>query len=228
MGHHDSPPWLTEAAGEFDRHKNRGSGVHVATCLRAGLTVLRDSLFLRIHHDVDEAVGRDSMLMPVSELKTKQRALEQIEAYLIAESAAAAEKFGYLGTTPQWYFPWLARLRMHDSGLDEIVLSQAENYLDGTSEERHRAFSDELGRLLPGSRRAPLVLFRLVPLAIQLATACAFEDRDTAATLRRDQLRILPAISDCRQCRGRVLECVEPCRACGNPLWKHQWLTAVD
>ncbi|MGD0655262.1 MAG: hypothetical protein ABSA16_13025 [Thermoguttaceae bacterium] len=37
-----------------------------------------------------------------------------------------------------------------------------------------------------------------------------------------------PAIADCRQCSGQVLECTEQCRTRGNPLCKYERLTAVD
>ena len=85
-----------------------------------------------------------------------------------------------------------------------------------------------MGRVLPESRHAPLVLFLLFPLAVQIVTASAFDDRGTASGQRRQQTAILPAITDCRQCRGQLLEFTEQCTACGNPLWKYDWLTAVD
>jgi len=72
------------------------------------------------------------------------------------------------------------------------------------------------------------VLFRLVPLAVQIVTALAFGDRDAASQLRKQQRTILPAIADCHECRGKVLPCDRQCPTCGNPLWKYQWLVAVD
>jgi len=50
----------------------------------------------------------------------------------------------------------------------------------------------------------------------------------TASDLRRQQVPIQPAIANCRECRGEVLQCAERCRLCGNPLWKYEWLVAVD
>lgn len=224
----DSDNRLAKAAEEFNRHEPRKDGTRVAGCLAGGLTILRDSLFLRMHHEVERAVGIDSMLMPVSEVKTKQQATRQIEAYQIAESAAAASHLGYVETADDWYFQWLARLRLGRRGLDARILEQSKGYLAETSDRRRLAFSDMLGRVLPESRHAPLVLFRLFPLSIQIVTACAFGDRGTASGLRRQQTAILPAITDCRECRGQLLECTEQCSACGNPLWKYDWLTAVD
>ena len=107
-------------------------------------------------------------------------------------------------------------------------MERAKAYLAETSDQRRLAFGDALGRILRQSVQAPLVLFRLVPLAVQITTACAFGDRDTSSDLRRQQAVVLPAIMDCRECRGRLLECGKQCPACGNPLWEHEWLTAAD
>ena len=228
MEHADSSDRLAGAAEEFNRHEHRNDGARTAGLLAGGLTLLRDSFFLRVHHDVERAVGMDSMLMPVSEVKTKQRATEQIETYQIAESAAVASHLGYLVTADDWYLPWLARLRLGRRGPDASTLERANRYLAETSDRRRLAFSDSLGRVLPESRHAPLVLFRLFPLSIQIVTARAFGDRGTASGLRRQQTAVLPAIADCRECRGQLLEGTEPCQVCGNPLWKYEWLIAAD
>jgi hypothetical protein len=63
---------------------------------------------------------------------------------------------------------------------------------------------------------------------VQIETAAAFGERATAQDLRRQQIAVLPSITDCRLCRGRLLECTERCRSCGNPLWKHEWLVSAD
>ena len=78
------------------------------------------------------------------------------------------------------------------------------------------------------SLAAPLVLFRLLPPAVQIVTARAFGDRKTADELRSQQAALLPSISDCRQCGGIVLGDSEQCPKCGNPLWTYEWLTAAD
>jgi len=228
MGPRDSSNWLSSAAEEFNRHENRKDGAQVAGCLTSGLTTLRDALYLRVHRDVEQVVGRDSMLMPVSEFRAHQQTSLEIEAYQIAESVAAAKHFRYLNDAEGWYWPWLARLRLGEPGLEKEFTERTRAYFPGTADERRRKFMNELARVLQESHEAPLVLFRLVPLAVQIATACAFADRGTASELRRQQTTILPAIADCRQCQGRLLECVEHCRACGNPLWKYEWLVAAD
>ena len=97
-----------------------------------------------------------------------------------------------------------------------------------TIEERRSAFIDEMARILHESASAPLVLFRLLPPAVQIVTARAFGDRKTADGLRLQQVAYLPSINDCRLCRGQVLDDSEQCPKCGNPLWTYEWLTAPD
>ena len=228
MAHGEEQGRLGEAVEQFNRRQKREDGAQVASCLASGLTILRESLYCRVHHDVEIAVGTDSMTMPLSESKAKRRTMREIEAYQIAESAAAARDFGYVEDWDPWYPEWLVRLRLGQDKPDREIVDRAKDYLAEPADRRCLAFSDELGRVLPESRRAPLVLFQLMPLAVEIATACAFADRDTALRLRQQQTAILPAITDCPQCQGKLLECVEQCRACGNPLWKYGWLTAVD
>jgi hypothetical protein len=228
MERHDCGTRLVDAAEEFDRHEDRRNGARVAGCLANGLAILRESLYRRVHEDVQRVVGRDSMLLPISDLKTHERATEEIEIYQAAESAVATGQYGYLHKPDEWYVPWLARLRLGQRGLDAELTERAQKYLSATADGRRLAFMRVLGQVLRESGRAPLVLFRLLPLSVHIATACAFGDHAAAADLRRQQIAILPAITDCRQCRGRVLECVEQCRACGNPLWEYEWLLVAD
>ncbi len=222
-----SADWLADAAKQFDRQTSRADGAQVAGCLSNGLTMLRDSLYLRVHKDVERVLGIDSMLVPVSEIRSHRAATEAIEAYQIAESAVAARESGYAGQD-DWYLEWLVRLRMTRLGVEAETIKQAREYMMKSADQRRLAFVDALGRVLPESRKVPLVLFRLMPLSIWIATACAFGDRDAARELRKQQLDLLPAIADCRLCEGRLLECIEQCPACGNPLWKYEWLTVAD
>jgi hypothetical protein len=224
----DSINWLDQAAEEFNLHENRTDGAGVAACLSNGLTILRESLYLRVYEDVEKNVGKDSMLAPVSESKAEKQSIEEIEIYQAVESALMVKRAGYVNQAQDWYFPWLARLRLGERGQNAEVLARSKLYILKGPDERRLAFMDALARVLPESREAPLVLFRLAPISVQIATARAFGDRVAASKLRREQTVILPAIADCRQCRAQVLECVEQCRTCGNPLWKYEWLTAVD
>jgi hypothetical protein len=101
-------------------------------------------------------------------------------------------------------------------------------YLATTPDGRRLKFTNVMAGALAESRRAPLVLFRLFPYAVQIATALAFEDHVLSDAARDQQLHLLPSIRDCHHCRGKLLDNGEECRLCGNPLWKYEWLTAAD
>lgn len=225
-------PEITEstasAVAEFARHDSRHDGRLAVAWLDQGLTILRNSLFLRMHRDVELFVGRDSMMMPVSELKSMFVVNQAIEVYQIAESAAAAKQLGYVADPETWYLDWLAHLRLSERDWDGPAAERAKEYFARTDDLRRPAFIDEMGRILHESVAAPLVLFRLLPPAIRIVTARAFGDEKTADTLRSQQVALLPSIADCRQCGGRVLGSGEQCPKCGNPLWTYEWLIAAD
>ena len=122
----------------------------------------------------------------------------------------------------------MARLRLGPSQPDDRVTKRVESYLAKTADQRRLTFSDVMGRALPESRHAPLVLFRLMPLAVEIVTALGFGDSPQAAEVRQRQSAILPAIGDCERCRGKLLENGEQCPECGNPLWLFDWLTSID
>jgi hypothetical protein len=219
---------LNHAAEEFNRHERRSDGVAAVNWLDRGLTILRSALYLRVHQDVELMVGRDSMLMPVSEMRTVLLANQSIEAYQIAESTAAAKDFHYASDPAGWYLGWLARIRLGDQDWGGEIVERTKTYLAKTAEERRSAFSDEMARIVHEAVSAPLVLFRLLPLAVQIITARAFGDQKTADDLRRRQVTILSSIQDCRNCKGQVMNFGEQCPNCGNPLWTYEWLTAAD
>ncbi|MHC4403671.1 MAG: hypothetical protein ACYTG0_28780 [Planctomycetota bacterium] len=217
-----------EAAKEFNRHESRDDGATVAGSLSGGLRVLGDSFYQRVQRDVEKTFGRDSMLMPLSEAKSETLTKTQIEIYEIAESAAAAREHGYVKGRDDWYVRWLTRLRLGDIEADVSAVRRRDDYLAQTPDERRLAFTDVLERVLPESRRAPLVLFRLVPLAVRIVTSLAFGDHPRAWNARDSQKAYLAAIGYCGRCQGKVLENGEQCPGCGNPMWKYDWLTATD
>jgi hypothetical protein len=217
----------SEAVEEFNRHERRGDGLRVASSLASGLSVLRDSLYVRMHEDVERIIGRDSMLIPVSELKAQKLTKGETELYQIVESAAAAKEFGYVKSL-EWYVEWLCRLRLAGAETDPARCKRLAEYLADPTDKRRSRFEGALSKVLPESTRTPLVLFLLYPLCVQIATAQAFADHARASRLRQSQVTILPAIPDCRGCHGKVLENGEQCAGCGNPLWKFSWLTTAD
>jgi hypothetical protein len=219
---------FAQAVAEFNERSGRGDGTQVVPSLATGLAQIRDALYPRLHQDVERYIGKDSMRVPVSELRTAERTLREINLYQAAEAAGAAAQFGYLPEPRLWFTPWLAQLLLGEKNLDGENQRRLEVYQAQTPAERHRTFLNVLARALPESAQAPLVLFRLLPLTIQIAVAQAFTDHPRSEELRRQQITILPAIADCHQCRGRVMECVESCPGCGNPVWKYEWLRSAD
>jgi hypothetical protein len=215
-----------QAAKEFNDHTRRTDGERVAGSLTSGLSLLQDSLYLRLNEDLERIIGRDSMLVPVSQLKTRQATKTEITIYEIAESREVAERLGCVGPGDRWYVLWLARLRLGESEVDAKAIDELTRYVSMTPHERQLAFTNVLAKVLPESRRAPLILFELLPLAIQIVAAAALGDHVGALELRRQQRVHQPAIADCHSCRGQVLENGEQCQECGNPLWKHEWLIA--
>ena len=110
---------------------------------------------------------------------------------------------------------------------DRTTLEQrVANYVSRSSDQRRRTFISALERVFPEANHAPLVLYKLLPLAVAICTSVAFGDSATAQAARDEQKQLLPVISDCSRCRGRLLENGEKCAHCGNPLWTFAWLTA--
>jgi hypothetical protein len=225
MTYYDGTAKEFQAAVEaFRRHDPRPDAERIVRGLADGLTLLRELFYHRIHQDVERSLGKDSLLMPVSEAKALRLVSEETELYQTAESAAAAER-GYVSEANRWYLKWLARLRLGERAANPDLDARLSHYEAAATDDRRLAFADALNRVFPESRQAPLVLFRLFPLAVQIVTAQAFDDRATAEQLRQQQVAILPAIVDCRQCHGRLLDPAARCDVCGNPLWKYEYLT---
>ena len=216
-----------EQALEFDRHEKRSDGAQVVAGLTGGLTILRESLYVRLQGEVEQMFGVDSLIMPISALKTKDQADLETDLYQVAECTAAARSGAYVSGDETWFPAWLAKVRLK-SRLSDAHLARVREYLLQPSDRRRLKFTDVLARVLPESRRAPLVLFRLLPLAVQVATHLAFGNLPAAEKVRQQQKIELPAIADCRKCRGKVLARDEQCPECGNPLWNTELLTATD
>jgi hypothetical protein len=215
-----------EAAAEFDQHENRSDGARVTNLLGDGLTVLRDSFFNRVHGDVEKEFGLDSMLLPVAVLKSEANTNLEIEIYQTVEAALALQENRYVASDGGWLMNWLARLRLAESAESPAVVQRMAFYAERSADDRRRSFLTRLQQVLPEAGRAPLVMFRLFPLAISIAVALAFGDHPRAEETRKRQVTWLPSIADCHSCHGRLLENGEKCQHCGNPFWKYDWLTA--
>jgi hypothetical protein len=196
----------------------------VTSSLQAGLSLLVDRFYWRIHFDVEALVGADSMLMPLSETKAAEQSKEAIEVYQIVESAWAFREFGYATTPGDWYLPWLGDLRLGERMSVPEVAERLDRDQNRSPDARRRAFVDRLLRILPESGRSPLILPRLFPLAVHIATALAFGDRARAQQVRAQQIALLPMIEACNRCQGSVLANGRSCEWCSNPLWNYRWL----
>lgn len=215
----------SDATDAFDSHENRTDGARIVNLLADGLSMLRDLLFTRIHGDVEQMFGLDSMLMPVSLLKSEATAKTEIEIYQLVESMSVAAANDYVADA-DWFASWLGRLRLGDAILSPPVVQRIGVYRGRSADERRRIFSSQLQRVHPEAGRAPLVMFRLLPLAVSIVTALAFGDHPRAEETRKRQLMWLPSIADCHNCHGRLMDVAEECPQCGNPIWKYNWLTA--
>ena len=214
-----------EAAKEFNRRAGRDTGSSVAEQFDRRLTLLQDLLYCRLHGDVQQVVGKDSMLMPVSELKTQLAAKTEIAIFEVAESRSAADELGIDTRPDDWFARWLARILL-GAAIEADALARLAEYEAQAPRERLLAFTDVLARVLPESRRAPLVLFNLFPLSVRIAASIALGDRVRAAAVRNEQLEMQPALGDCTVCRGQLLTTGKQCPECGNPVWKFNWLVA--
>jgi hypothetical protein len=218
----------TQAAAMLAEAIDHGDPAHIVHSLADGLTTLRKLLYQRVHHDVEEVYGQDSMLMPLSEEKCEHRVKTEIEVYQIAVCAEELQEQGYLTRDLAWTADWLASLRLGEHYTGSRYHDRLSLYLELEQGDRSHAFVNVLQRTLPETLKAPLILYRLFPLAARIVTAVAFGDPPAARQRRAKQISWLPAIIDCHHCQGQVLDNSEVCRECGNPIWKYQWLTVAD
>jgi hypothetical protein len=220
-------PAAAKAAAQFDQHEGRSDGGVIVERLTKNLTALRESLFRRVL-TAEKSIPLDSMLLPVSKLKAQQHASEELEAFMIAESAHAVQLLKLVKKAESWYVDWLSALRLDSWSPLGNVPERIAAYLEQSSDERRLRFSNLLVEAIPEARLAPLVLFRILPTAVHVATALAFGDSKGAENFRAEQIKILPSITYCQQCHGKLLVDAKECSTCGNPLWNRQWLCEID
>lgn len=214
-----------EAATVLEEKLARKDAAQVVESLAAGLSQLRNLMFTRVHYDVETRFGMDSMLAPFSadrQERDQLRAKSEIDVFAVVVAAAEAESMGIAG---DWVLPWLVKLRFGNEHA-ETVRPRLDQYNQEEQAQQRLLFASQLERLFPEATKAPLVTYRLFPYALCIATATAFGDQARALESRARQLSILPAIGDCHQCRGRVLDNEDQCGVCGNPLWNYEWLTS--
>jgi hypothetical protein len=228
-----TPQKYHETVAAFERLSTGHDAVKVVDRLSAGMNMLRDSFFHRIHGDLEDALGRDSMLLGVSPLKSEEKARAEIELYQINETAIEIDESGWRqgpdGSGPvnrDQLTQWLVKFRFGDTSDEPMIARRLAAYAGKRSDDRRMLFAAALERAFPEARRAPLVVYRLLGPAAAIHAALAFGDCTRARDLRKRQKSLLPSISDCRTCHGEVLDSGEKCLQCGNPFWKHEWLVA--
>ncbi len=217
----------SHAATELQEYYPDLSSQQIVDSLTAGLTHLRNLLIVRTRDEVEQKFGRDSMIgASLSEMKKQdQLAKVEIEAYACIMIDDEVSRSGYINDNDEWFLDWLFRLRLGESS-KSVFDKRVGFYRSQTIEERRLKFVSVLQRAIPESARAPLVLFRLFPRAVRILAAVAFGDPLRAQSLRAEQAGFLPAIADCHECHGRVLDNEDICRCCGNPLWNFAFLNS--
>ncbi|HEX5102299.1 MAG TPA: hypothetical protein VFV87_00710 [Pirellulaceae bacterium] len=214
-----------QAAEEFKLHEDRRDAERVVESLVGGLTLLTETCQSRVFTDVLKVFPQDSMQVRFP-AKGELSGKHEIDLLLVAESASFAGDQRLIRSERAWYASWLAALRLGETAHDPQAQKRLAIYADLPGDGRRLAFQKVLDKAIPESRRAPLVLLRLLPLAAGIVTAAAFGNLDLARSLRKQQTSLLPAILDCHRCHGRLLDCGDTCPECGNPLWKYNWLTS--
>ena len=138
------------AAEEFNLNQRRDDGLQVTESLCGGLTLVRDTFFDRVHADVEVCVGKDSIFLPISEEKTERTTKMEIEAYLVAVSAATADDRAYVADAA-WYRDWLVRLRLENRDADGLAARRVVYYAGKSATDQRLAFSNVLATVLPES-----------------------------------------------------------------------------
>jgi hypothetical protein len=196
--------------------------------LAAGLNLTRELLLQRLHQDIEDFLGGDSMIAPVSLLDANRQSLAAKLEIDIYSALVAADELHAHGSPPlelDWLVPWLFRLRFGEQA-EQRMRERCDYYASHTIEERRLKFVAQLQRVAPESIKTPLVLFRLFPRCIRIVAAIATGALPRAQQLRSEQCELLPALADCTACHARLLEPWEKCDTCGNPVWTFPWLKA--
>ncbi len=192
----------------------------------SGLETLADLMLDRVAIEPGTMFGVDSMIMPSSFVERHAVATLEIELFQAAIASETAARHGYLRSDDSWFPRWLIAARLPERHTEPAVIARLTVYRAQPPDARRLTLETAFERALPQAAHAPLVLFQLFPLAVEIVTAIAFGAVADAEAARKRQREALPNLADCTACRGALLENGDDCRQCGNPLWKYDWLTA--
>jgi hypothetical protein len=215
------------AAAEFDRYTGSKRGKPIVESLSVGLNTIRDRFFQRIHEDVEQYFGTDSMSIPLGPDQSTFNAKAEIDVWQIVEAAIFASENDYVEDL-DWMRRWLGELRLGESYGKRAVQRRVNDYIELDGDQRRLHFSSCLEKVYPEARKCPLVLYQLMPQAIHIVLSIAFSDAKESARQRDRQVFFLPGILYCSRCRGGVLDNGDTCAACGNPVWNYKWLRSAE
>lgn len=216
---------LEDARVELTLHRDGVKSSAIVNSLWSGLTTLRKLFLARLHRDAPDLTW--ARLTVSGAKRGFHQAAEEIDIYSLIVVVAEAEHSGYSNGEIAWFRDWLLRLRWGDE-ITSAILERIQSYEHHSDGERRRRFASFLEQAIPEATHAPLIIYRLYPRAVRVATALAFGDALRAKEVRSEQISYLPIIGDCHQCHGLPLENGEICPDCGNPLWKINWLCATE
>ncbi|MFN0020116.1 MAG: hypothetical protein ACKVP0_17790 [Pirellulaceae bacterium] len=215
------------ALGSFSAVNPRPDAPEVIERLDVGLSLLRNQLYTRLQSDVQRNFGTDSMLMPLSQALTEHKAKGEIDAFVVGEVLDELTHSRAL-SQPMQNRHWLQELRFAGRQDRAALETRADAYLRLNDHDRQMEFSDMLEELLREARLAPMILYQLFPLAVRAMAALAFGDHLRGGEIRNRQASLLPSITYCRNCHGRLMDIDESCRECGNPVWTIRWMSQPD
>lgn len=213
-----------DATQALEQETGRHDGAQVIAALSAGLE-LSARLFLdRIRGGLnvgDTVIRADLARMPA--LAECYRAVLLVET---VESGVQVHHHHYLRVDEDWYEKWLAlTLLGGELPLKQIITGIA-HYQRLSPDRRQADLRVSLERRVREVLEAPVVVYRLLTLAVTVATASAFGDKETARSARHLQHSLVPQAAQCPQCHGEILPSGKLCSACGNPFWRRDWLGA--
>src|SRR5687767_5616937 len=109
--------------------RSRQDAEYIVDSLAAGLSQLADTFFARVYLDVQRAFGQDSMMLRAlakSELSGKN----EIDLYVVAESAQTAVEHALVKSGAAWYAQWLAAYRLAETAATPAAQKRLSGYAD--------------------------------------------------------------------------------------------------